>query len=1274
MLGRLEMDVDECISVYSELMKSVFKYKARRFPISLTGKTKSRFKSTKLEAAIKKAIIRHGSNETDLFNNGVARRCKVLESSNEIRFVCTIAHETKEIVRLRSYDLPGKPDIRATISEAALATSAATTLFDPVEIGARKFADGALGANNPAEEVEGEASDIWCPDTADLKPLVKCFISIGTGNPGKKPVNLKMFRFLSRTLVEIATETDNTEKRFIAKWRQHFDEKRYFRFNVDQGLQHIKLTEYKEQGAIEAATHGYLDHQAQGTLQPHSMAVLEKAQADKQDLKSKCDTWLRPPNMKLIHHNQIREKLRGTCDWIWSHPTFSAWNSTSMDPSASERRLLCIYGTHGCGKTVLASSVIESLKMKGNRVLFFAFSGADTSRQSLDDLARSLLAQLLQESVPDESFESMRGLMSHGQPLTFDLWTVFKKITISASGPVYWIIDGVDESKESSEEILNQVVDLLNAIKDARAILLGRTHVLKPIQQANHAIEITPNLIRSDIDSYINTEIDKSRVLKSPEIRDLASKTLHDGSQGMFLWVKLMIGDLCRPSSEAETIQRLHNLPRGLQKAYQHLFLQLVEDLDNLDLRFAKRLLAFVIAARRPLKLEELQYVQALASKSDSKMLHELPLEAYIIEDIVGKVLRTCGSCIKITDGVIFLSHISAKEFLTRPESEWSCDDERKISCLRIDLEESHSLFVSTCINYLEVGGYGFPLRDQDDIPRLYGVFPFLNYASKNLLYHINRAQKSSADTVDKFDQFTRSEAFLSWIEYFIVHIFIEDEFCGLEPNELTMWLENSEEEAVKNLGSHLRERFEDIIQNCDEGDRRLDQYRMLIDILTEFDSDESTGSLSNYQTTPFNLTIRQNSNDIHQTIPMITEAFKQSSMLTAPKQFDLLLRLQQQILRAKALTDPLEFLFRLILKNAKSAPVYALIIIGNFYKTVGQLEKALQVYQSALAKFEKLEAPIKYAVLHSIGHIFSKLDRFQESGESFRQAAEGRERIFGQNHAGTLLSLQRLGFALWKQSKYKEAEEILRQAVKGRQKILGLEHRKTIYSMAVLGDSLYDQENYSEAEEILRQVVKGRQKILGPESERTLNSMATLGCILYYQRKYPEAEEILRQVVKGQQKILGPESEHTLNSMATLGCILYNQRKYPEAEEIFQQLLNGRREILGPKHEETLLSMQILGKVFAENGKYGRAKELLEQAAKWQEETLGPSHDGTLRSMEWLAEVSRCLEESTDEEDPTDEEEPTDDGGAVFGVLGVGTIELSRLTDGRQSEVVHLD
>jgi hypothetical protein len=175
-------------------------------------------------------------------------------------FVCTADRHTKDTVRLRSYSLPHEPNIGATICQAALATSSATTFFNPVSIGERSFADGGLGANNPVDEVEGEAINIWCAETGDLKPLVKCFISIGTGNPGKKAFEDSMAKFLSETVVEIATETENTEKRFIAKWAKHFDEKRYFRFNVEQGLQNIGLDEYKKKGAMEAATEGYITH------------------------------------------------------------------------------------------------------------------------------------------------------------------------------------------------------------------------------------------------------------------------------------------------------------------------------------------------------------------------------------------------------------------------------------------------------------------------------------------------------------------------------------------------------------------------------------------------------------------------------------------------------------------------------------------------------------------------------------------------------------------------------------------------------------------------------------------------------------------------------------------------------------------------------------------------------------------------------------------------------------------------------------------------------
>lgn len=177
--------------------------------------------------------------------------------------MCTADRSTKDIIRLRSYSLPEEPDIRATICQAALATSAATTFFEPVLIGNRSFGDGGLGANNPVDEMEGEASNIWCAETGDLKPLVKCFISIGTGNPGKKAFDDSLIRFLGQTVVDIATETENTERKFMARWAGHFDVNRYFRFNVDQGLQGVGLDEYNRLGDMEAATSSYITHTAQ---------------------------------------------------------------------------------------------------------------------------------------------------------------------------------------------------------------------------------------------------------------------------------------------------------------------------------------------------------------------------------------------------------------------------------------------------------------------------------------------------------------------------------------------------------------------------------------------------------------------------------------------------------------------------------------------------------------------------------------------------------------------------------------------------------------------------------------------------------------------------------------------------------------------------------------------------------------------------------------------------------------------------------------------------
>jgi hypothetical protein len=76
MLGRLEMDVDECITAYSDLAEAVFSEKLSSIPVNIKGEIKPRFDSAKLEIAICKAVVQSGISETNLLNDGTERGCR----------------------------------------------------------------------------------------------------------------------------------------------------------------------------------------------------------------------------------------------------------------------------------------------------------------------------------------------------------------------------------------------------------------------------------------------------------------------------------------------------------------------------------------------------------------------------------------------------------------------------------------------------------------------------------------------------------------------------------------------------------------------------------------------------------------------------------------------------------------------------------------------------------------------------------------------------------------------------------------------------------------------------------------------------------------------------------------------------------------------------------------------------------------------------------------------------------------------------------------------
>jgi hypothetical protein len=112
------------------------------------------------------------------------------------------------------------------------------------------YVDGGFGCNNPSRQVYEEAKEIW-PDRE-----IGCLISLGTGMP--RVLALDNPTLLDRiwpkdwveVLVRVATECDNAHQEMAAMRSMRG---KYFRFNVQQGMQRISLEEWNKLG--EVGTH-----------------------------------------------------------------------------------------------------------------------------------------------------------------------------------------------------------------------------------------------------------------------------------------------------------------------------------------------------------------------------------------------------------------------------------------------------------------------------------------------------------------------------------------------------------------------------------------------------------------------------------------------------------------------------------------------------------------------------------------------------------------------------------------------------------------------------------------------------------------------------------------------------------------------------------------------------------------------------------------------------------------------------------------------------------
>ncbi|KAK5686500.1 hypothetical protein LTS10_002619 [Elasticomyces elasticus] len=608
MLGRLGMDVAECIQAYKDMMKGIFEQSrpARlwaKVPMYPTGKIKPSFSSARLRDAVTKLCAQRSMDAAGTLNDGTERACKT--------FVCSVAKEDSLPVRLRCYQTNKVNNITPSIVEAALATSAATSYFETATIGNRKFVDGGLAVNNPAEEVEWEAQDIWCTDLGDIKKLVSCFISIGTGVPSTKSIEDSLRLFATDTMPSLISETERTEKRIVARWRQELDEGRFFRFNVDQGLQSVGLADYQQEGLIDTATTTYLNHQVQLSRdfrathiytehsRLHADSLRKQGYATREEILASLRFAEHDARIKMLNPPWAQ-----TFDWIFEPPhdldtlpDFPLWLRSGSG-------IYWISGKLGSGKSTIMAHILHNKRTMRElqgwarpahlHVLSFFFWRAGSQRQELQNtiagLLRSLIFQLLEQV---EGLAEVVGKRCHLQTGQIGSWEennlrtlLHEAISAAENERLCFFIDGLDEYQGDYNKLATDVCSIFQRHPHAKLCVSSRPE--EPLVQrfAAHSRLRMEQLNYLDIKQYVVNQLGDY----DQQHEGLAYEICYR-ADGVFLWAVVVAREFVLGMQNGEDAGILEKRIQRLNPEMDKLFSVLLGDIDELH----KHRLAFFL-------------------------------------------------------------------------------------------------------------------------------------------------------------------------------------------------------------------------------------------------------------------------------------------------------------------------------------------------------------------------------------------------------------------------------------------------------------------------------------------------------------------------------------------------------------------------------------------------------------------------------------------------------------------------------------------------------
>ncbi|KAJ5769237.1 hypothetical protein N7520_003796 [Penicillium odoratum] len=453
----------------------------------------------------------------------------------------------------------------------------------------------------------------------------------------------------------------------------------------------------------------------------------------------------------------IKPEQKKTCRWLLHHPSYGAW----LDPAklTQHHGFLWISGKPGAGKSTIMKFAYLNMKSKARQkhAITISFSSTPELLIGYPDL----------QVVLDDT-----DLVPEDQDVCPSL-NVLKELFASAvcalgQRPLTCFVDALDECDEQ------QVVDLIQYFEDLAEQSTAKGVTFRvcfssrhyPYIVIKHGIRLTledQSGHEEDLATYVASRL---RVQSSALAERLKSELLGKAA-GVFMWVVLVVDILNKEYRKGGMAMRtrLAEIPSDLSELFKDI---LRRDSDNMEGLLL--CILWILYAKNPLKPQEFHHALwsglSLTGLADSQIPDPTVLGTdAAFEEFNIYVIGSSKGLAEITKSsqpAVQFIHESVRDFLIKDKGLFELWPE-----LGFDPEGiGHDKLRQCCelyTNHPVICTFVSSLLSQsspNEMSEISKNYPFLEYASQDVLHHANAAAK-----VVPQDEFLSSFPVYRWIE-----------------------------------------------------------------------------------------------------------------------------------------------------------------------------------------------------------------------------------------------------------------------------------------------------------------------------------------------------------------------------------------------------------------------------------------------------------------------------------------------------------------------------